>query len=443
MLALALLFPFVSSDEQDDVAVSENTTEPVNVTLAQGTFRQKLIIGNGLIFDDSEVDLFQTLYAGYTVHYSVSDADVSAGDIITTCTVLNMELIANTTSVTNATLLEESELGNRKLLLRGSSASTGKRDLQDEEELPIEGMFIDYTVSYESSYYDVTHYEVLFQNWINVNLDFVVEGLQTLNFNVSQVETVSKLLDTAPTAAPSESLTEVDKSSPPTLSPSPTVSPPSKRSDNGLAVILSSFFIGVCIIIAGLLVYWKKRGFGHNNKNKPRRGTEGSHEEDVEKEGGMDSDKKVRIQEPTPSSSSASSKDGNDVKTGHENGETPTSGKHYDDWVHHYYKKKNEKKEQKKKRSSPKSRSKSSTSRPSDSKRDPSSERHRSRSTSREPESSSAPAAPPTEFRRSSGSRGSTSSMKTSLQRLEDQRPFLSEEQYEDRRRDILLAALS
>ncbi|KAG7342146.1 hypothetical protein IV203_007238 [Nitzschia inconspicua] len=411
-----------------------------NVSVAQGSFRQKIIVGNGQPFDDDQLNLFQSLYAGYTVHFAVTDADIGNGEITTSCTVNQMEEIVNTTSITNATLEEN---GVRKLR---SSFQSVQRHVREEDFLPIEGLFIDYTMSFESQYDDVSHYDLLFQNWINNNLNFVAEGLLTLNFNVTAVETASKLLESSPTAAPTVSTTETALlTNEPSESPSSSPPSPNTKNSNGIAIILSSLFLGICIVVAGLLVYWKKhRSVGSQKKDKERQSTKEMNSDDIEK-AATDHDKKVRILEPTPSSSSSSSvKDGDHNNSVGKVGmkvETPTSGEHYDDWVHHYYKKKNENKDRKKKESSSKSRSSTKPSRHSESspsgtvgKRDESIDRHN--------RSARESAKPPVDLYRSSGARSSNSSMEASLQKLEEQRPFLSEEEYEDLRREILLAAL-
>jgi hypothetical protein len=448
LLVIALLLPSVSIAQDN---VTEDSSSPTNVTVdtsstttgsglplldevssAQGSFRQMVVVGNSRTFDEAEVLLFQSLYSSFTVSYALTEADVENGEITTECIVTYMELVANITSISNATASEDLDPAARHMQ-------------EEDEELPIEGFFIDYTMNFESQYDDVSHYDILFQNWINVNLELVVERLQTLNFNVTEIQTASRLIKTEPTEAPSSSGTGTlfaeNGTNTPTVSP--TNPPTQRRNTNGTAIILSSLFLGICIVVAGLLIYWRKhRSVGSQKNDHGRRATSEIRNDDVEK--AMDTadgnDKHVRIQEPTPSSSSTSSKDDDHKehsghhKEKHDGGNTPTSGEHYDDWVHHYYKKKNEKKEKKKRRSSSKTHSLDAGT-------------AKTTKTSSRPHSSSRrESRDPTTTRASSHHRNnshvSTSSMKTSLQKLEDQRALMSEEEFEERRRQILLAAL-
>jgi hypothetical protein len=267
-----------------------------------------------------------------------------------------------------------------------------------------------------------------------------------LSLDVTEVLAASRLVQTDSTFTPTEFISQTqypssdeDTTDAPTMSPTmPLTYPP--KNENGLAIILSSLFLGICIVVAGLLVYWNShRTVGNNVRHRKRRSTDEINDDDMETAGAANSNA-VRIQEPTPSSSSTSSKDDcgasgggdDDKERGHHHNkddddgdDNPTCGEHYDDWVHHYFKTKNEKKERKKKRAT------------SSSSADPATGMSKIRTSSsylQDPE------------RRNdhvrSDSTVSVSSMNTSLQKLEEQREVLSEQEYEDRRREILLAAL-
>ncbi|KAL3903044.1 MAG: hypothetical protein SGILL_010597, partial [Bacillariaceae sp.] len=244
--------------------------------------------------------------------------------------------------------------------------------LQDETEEPIEAMDIDFTMSYQSEEINVTYYEVMFQTWLNDNLNQVADDLRLLGLNVTSVEAASRItasstaqtmpptLNATATEPPIEFIsdTSIGLDSPPTTAPT---SAPSTSNSDGLATILSSMFVGACIVIAGLLVYWRKHRVGedkfprasskHSIHNRKKRPTEEMSEDDVEqaKESasvGNDDDKKVRIKEPP---SLRSSSKGSSIDE-----ESPKKGEHFDDHFHYYFKKKNEKRERREKRKSAK-----------------------------------------------------------------------------------------
>jgi hypothetical protein len=474
ILILALLLPSASvSVARDDVAsdvyssknissVSVNTSStdtsgnvlpPMeSVSLAQGSFVQRLMVGDGKTFDEVQINLFQSYYTTLTVNYAPTDVDVSNGEIVTTCIINNLEIVINTTSIVTTTL--EETPSTRHLRAAGTTTVEHplelKRQLLDEEDLPVEALDMEFTMSYESQYLDVTNYDSLFQTWINTNLATVVEQLQVLSLNITEVQAASRLVEPDATSTPTILVAQTlspsgynDDTDAPTESPTISLPIPPKN-ENGLVIILSSLFVGICIVVAGLLVYWKQhRTIDNNKRHRKRRSTDEISDEDVETAVAANI-RATRIQEPTPSSSSTSSKDDSPSGVGdsdkerddHRNkhgddddddaDETPTCGEHYDDWVHHYFKTKNEKKERKKKRRS---------------------------SLSRDPAAAVTTTkiiTYPSHLQDSeimdehvrSGIMPSGSIMNTSLQRLEEQRDVLSEQEYEDRRREILLAAL-
>jgi hypothetical protein len=292
-------------------------------------------------------------------------------------------------------------------------------------------MDIDYTMSFQSQHLNITHYEVMFQTWINLNLGKVAEGLRLLEFNVTSVEAASRLtrhqteaptIESTSTSPPTEQVNDTNRTAPPS-----TLAPTNSQPQNGLAIILSSLFIGACIIIAGLLVYWRKHRVGES-KEFPRRSkkessgkhtkrpTEEMSDEDIEmaQEAApteKDDDRKVRIKEPKPSSYKSSSKSSSSDE------ENPTRGEHYDDYFHHYYKRKNEKKERREKRKSMKEKENSSSS--------------NARSTKRTPRDVSPPVAGE-----------SAEAIKARLKRLDELKDVMRPREYEERRSQILSALI-
>jgi len=106
-------------------------------------------------------------------------------------------------------------------------------------------LYLHYAAKYESGYYDVTEYPLLFQNYTNNHLDVLLEQLQLLNLNVTYVNgpkriliqtpppTVSSMPSAEPTKAPSYSPAP---SQSPTQSPSSSAAPLGKIMANTIAI---------------------------------------------------------------------------------------------------------------------------------------------------------------------------------------------------------------
>jgi hypothetical protein len=242
------------------------TVQPTSLepSFQDGRFRQKFLVGNGRVFTDSEILLFQGLYSSYTATFASATA-IANGQIMTTCVVDAQEGLAQ-----------------RRLRYRHSD--TGGRDkwrviyrnLQSE---PIQAVNVDYTMTYESRYYNVTTYPLLFQNWVNSNLETVTGQMQLLQLNVTEAQTASRIIlrtpaptiSIAPSQVPSfhPSESPIPSSSPswapsdiPTV-PTPPTLPPSTASsgssNNPLVVITVSTLVGFTIVAIGLLIYCRKR----------------------------------------------------------------------------------------------------------------------------------------------------------------------------------------
>jgi hypothetical protein len=215
--------------------------------VADAKFRQKFLVGNGRIFNENEVAIFQTLYQGYTKNFAqIPDSTGAEMKITTTCVVDSQEAL------------------DERRLLRIGRESQRNRHLQEF----VEAINMDYTMTYTSAYFNVSSYPIFFQNWINQNLGTVTEQMQVLQLNVTEAQTASRLIvrTPAPTISlmPSDVPTVMPTTTPyPTRLPSdsPTINPtlPPEASTNAVVVITVSLIIGISIVAIGLLIYCRKR----------------------------------------------------------------------------------------------------------------------------------------------------------------------------------------
>jgi len=212
-------------------------------------FRQKFLVGNGRTFNDNEISIFETLYQSYTKNFApIPDSAGTDLKISTECIVEQQE-----------GLVEGRFLRNKV-----------RRRLQTEF---IQAVNMDYEMRYESAYYNVSSYPILFQNWINQNLVTVTEQMRLLQLNVTEAQTASRLIvrtpaptiSPEPSQAPSGMPTITPRpSGMPSFSPSdlPTTPPVGQRGDdNAVVVITVSLLIGISIVGIGLLIYCRKRRY--------------------------------------------------------------------------------------------------------------------------------------------------------------------------------------
>ena len=224
-------------------------------------FRQEFQVGNGREFTDEQLFIIETLYRGYTKDFApISEEEVKT-QVITTCTV-NRQVIPD--SGTGRLL---SENGFLPLFLR-------RRRVQDDPTTDVV-LNLDYTMKYESRYHNVTTYPRRFQNWTNTNLETVLQQMQILGLNVTQVDKASRIVVSTPapsaSEAPSFPPTVIPtKSFAPTLSAVPTegatIIPsivPSSKPDGhktvNVVLIVVSIIIALAIIAIGLFIYYRKR----------------------------------------------------------------------------------------------------------------------------------------------------------------------------------------
>jgi len=124
-----------------------------------------------------------------------------------------------------------------------------KQDLRDNV------LALDYAAKYESEYYDVTEYPLLFQNYTSNHLDVLLEQLQLLNLNVTYVDGPKRVLIQTP-APTSSSLPSAGPTKAPTYSPAPTQSPTQSPSSSAAPpgnIMANTVAIAVSAILVLLL----------------------------------------------------------------------------------------------------------------------------------------------------------------------------------------------
>jgi hypothetical protein len=147
--------------------------------VATAKFRQQFTIGNGRIFTTEETTLLQDLYQNYTDIFGPRMA--ADGRINSTC-------------------LVDFQVGlNRRRL--GGGANQEGRQLQ-----AFLLNAVDYTMTYTSKHSDVAEYPLLFQNYVNDNLDIVTLDIQNLGLNVTDAGSVLNIV-VPPVVSPAPSMT--------------------------------------------------------------------------------------------------------------------------------------------------------------------------------------------------------------------------------------------
>ena len=162
---------------------SKELVAPQATSRKETMFCQVFEVRNDREFADEELELFQDLLEQYTLYFSPLSMPEVESKITTDCTV------------------------HRQTLL---TKDDDRRRL--EETKPKTQLRVDFTMRYESMYYDVTEYPRLFQNWTSKNLHIVLEQMKFLNMdNIKDVGTPKRIVLYPPTSAPTTN---------PTISPS-------------------------------------------------------------------------------------------------------------------------------------------------------------------------------------------------------------------------------
>ena len=305
-------------------SVSPTTSPTDQATLEdpsvkENKFRQSFTVGNGRMFSDFEVTVFQTIYAGHTFQFAPTG---EADKVDTNCTIFNqqfqaaeesedgggesgerrrsrrlqLQLRSNTNR--NTSLLLEQDNGNfvnsngsLPQKLRGKwhrylqAAAAAEEATSAPAPVPSDVVIdVDFTMKYDSKYYNVSDYPRMFQNWTNLNLDTIQKQMNVLNLNVTNVSKASRIVVStpAPSMSPFPSATPTGK---PTITASPSTLIPSlesmiptslakdaglesdnsdgsgteKKKNNNKVIIVVSVIIALSIVAIGVLIYCKKR----------------------------------------------------------------------------------------------------------------------------------------------------------------------------------------
>mmetsp|Transcript_19116 Transcript_19116/g.44403 ORF Transcript_19116/g.44403 Transcript_19116/m.44403 type:complete len:480 (-) Transcript_19116:63-1502(-) len=252
-------------------------------------FRQEFTVGNGREFNNEDIFVFETLYQRYTTVYLPLLPSEAAAKIESKCTV------------------------DKQIFLDSASTGIGNQ------------LIVDYTMKYSSQYYDVTTYPKLYQNWTNSNLNVVLDQMQALKLNVTQIDSAKRILiatfaptasfapSTLPTAFPTTSLDPTLSSSDepfttpgntviPTIYPTVRVQPEPNRSSFGVIYSSVALLLAGLMLAISLFLYCQKgrraQAGGFDIKDaKAARGNKRSDPEHGESQ--VDS-KEVRINSPPP-----------------------------------------------------------------------------------------------------------------------------------------------
>lgn len=149
-------------------------------------------------------------------------------------------------------------------------------------------------MSYSSAYFNVSSYPILFQNYVNSNLENVANQLRTLGLNVTVAQTASRIIERtpAPSVSPAPSIAPTGNptstyfpSEVPTIAPSAVPTVPESPAGGGrlspAVFILLSILIAAVIIGTGAFFICRERRktreeeFHANAMKKTQQGQEG------------------------------------------------------------------------------------------------------------------------------------------------------------------------
>ncbi len=177
-----------SNDQQENTTSSRNEELLPNASRVETTFRLEFKSHNSQQLTTMDLELFEDLLEQYTVYSSPLPMDEVESKITSTCTVVKQVI-----------LLQDD---NRRLRTKNQRQEKEDRFLQSSVLAIVQ---VDFTIAYESMYYDVTDYPKLFQDWTSSNLDVLLGQLQFLNFDITSVNAPLRIsrFSSTPTMAPS------------------------------------------------------------------------------------------------------------------------------------------------------------------------------------------------------------------------------------------------
>jgi len=252
---------------------------------AKMSFWQQFWVSNGREFNEEELKSIEVLYRGYTPLIAPPGVDTH-NQVFASCTV-------------------------RRQIESPPSLDDPDGALSFK---------VDFVMSYQSRYIDVTSYPQAFQTYLNANLTKVMTQFQTMNLDVTQLGPASRIVFTTPapsqSTAPSASPTMVPSSRADNLAPAmipatgsnstflptsphnmtngvPThkaLSPPEETSAGEIVTIVVVLVIAALVAIIGIRLVATR--YGYCGGLKGRKKTAPHDEDDVEMNKNSSSNKK-------------------------------------------------------------------------------------------------------------------------------------------------------
>jgi len=194
--SLALTSESVSNSVSDSASTSTSTS----ITLSNETFVQNFRVGNGLVFDDNEIELFQFLIETYTSKFIVANNYTSlCPDLFLAGRETEQESIdqlINDAVVSKCTVQSQKQ-EEEKIDDVDVESTTTSNNIVDDNTATADGADNDadfvnvvrYVVSYESSICNnVVNYPLFFQYYVNQNLDTMMNELLLFNMDIINIE---------------------------------------------------------------------------------------------------------------------------------------------------------------------------------------------------------------------------------------------------------------
>ncbi len=228
-------------EEETTSAPTAMPTKKPYKSLKETMFRQEFKVNHSKEFTNHEVKAFEELHQQYTVYFSpLSPAEVEK-TIKTVCTVNRQSL--------------ESNDDDRRSLRRGAERSL--------EMLAQESLYLDFTMTYESTHYNVTEYPKLFQNWSANNLDVVLDQMRFMEIDVQSVDIPRRIVISTRPPSVTPSTTSRDESitiaTTTDSTPAITSKTGSKWSVAAIVVFSIALLLAVATLCLGVSVFLSKQ----------------------------------------------------------------------------------------------------------------------------------------------------------------------------------------
>ena len=231
-----------SGDETTTSAPTAMPTKKPYKSRKETMFRQEFKVDHDKEFSNHEVKAFEELHQQYTVYFSpLSPAEVEK-TIKTVCTFHRQSLETN---------------GDDRRLLR-------LRSQRNLETMSQQSLYVDFTMTYESTHYNVTEYPKLFQNWSANNLDVMLDQMRFMDIDVQSVDIPRRIVVStpAPSATPSTSTRDESIIIATTTDSTPAIATSKGRSKWSVAAIVVfsiALLLAVATLFLGVSVFLSKQ----------------------------------------------------------------------------------------------------------------------------------------------------------------------------------------